>query len=80
MWWLKRTFRTTVEALLQRDYKPTRTVVLAFGFDEESGGTYVSSACSLCKALINSRSPGRPTYQQVSPEHLRREWIRVDRR
>ncbi|EIM87292.1 carboxypeptidase S [Stereum hirsutum FP-91666 SS1] len=43
---------TTVEALLQRDYKPTRTVVLAFGFDEESGGTY--GAQHISKYLLST--------------------------
>ncbi|KAI5999721.1 hypothetical protein EDD15DRAFT_76890 [Pisolithus albus] len=31
---------SAVETMLATGYKPTRTVVLAFGFDEESGGTY----------------------------------------
>ncbi|KAI6104447.1 hypothetical protein EDD16DRAFT_1714744 [Pisolithus croceorrhizus] len=31
---------TAIESLLEIGYEPTRTVVLAFGFDEESGGTY----------------------------------------
>ncbi|KAI6112592.1 hypothetical protein F5141DRAFT_1291299 [Pisolithus sp. B1] len=31
---------SAIETLLATGYEPTRTVVLAFGFDEESGGTY----------------------------------------
>ncbi|KAI5987097.1 hypothetical protein EDD15DRAFT_1509304 [Pisolithus albus] len=31
---------SAVETMLASGYRPTRTVVLAFGFDEESGGTY----------------------------------------
>ena len=34
--------RETVETLLAHGFKPTRTVVLAFGMDEEIGGTHVS--------------------------------------
>ena len=29
---------STVEFLLEKDWKPSRTVILAFGFDEETGG------------------------------------------
>ena len=29
---------STVEFLLEKDWKPSRTIVLAFGFDEETGG------------------------------------------
>lgn len=32
----------SVETLLEADFRPKRTVVLAFGFDEESGGYEVS--------------------------------------
>ncbi|KAI6106077.1 hypothetical protein EDD16DRAFT_205926 [Pisolithus croceorrhizus] len=31
---------SAIESLLETGYEPTRTVVLAFGFDEESGGIY----------------------------------------
>lgn len=33
--------RSTVEYLLESNFRPSRTVVLAFGFDEEVGGTQV---------------------------------------
>lgn len=33
--------RSTIETLLAKGFKPTRTVVLAFGFDEEASGVYV---------------------------------------
>ena len=33
--------RTAVEALLESDFKPKRTVVLAYGIDEERGGVVV---------------------------------------
>ena len=33
--------RTTVETLLNAGFKPQRTVVLAFGIDEEHGGVFV---------------------------------------
>ena len=33
---------TTIETLLESKFQPTRTVVLSFGFDEESSGFHVS--------------------------------------
>ncbi len=33
---------SSVETLLEKDFKPTRTIVLAFGFDEEAGGFQAS--------------------------------------
>lgn len=32
----------SVETLLEYRFRPTRSVVLAFGFDEEGGGLFVS--------------------------------------
>ena len=32
---------SSIETLLENRFQPTRTVVLAFGFDEEAGGFYV---------------------------------------
>jgi Gly-Xaa carboxypeptidase len=29
-----------IETLLERDFKPARTVILSFGFDEEASGVY----------------------------------------
>ena len=34
---------SSVETLLEKDFKPTRTIVLAFGFDEEAGGLEASN-------------------------------------
>ena len=34
--------RTTVEKLLEKGFQPKRTIVLAFGIDEERGGNVVS--------------------------------------
>ena len=33
-------YRSTVESLLERGFKPTRGVVLTFGFDEEVSGLH----------------------------------------
>ena len=33
--------RATIETLLSKDFTPARTVVLAFGFDEEASGIKV---------------------------------------
>lgn len=38
--------RTTVETLIKNDFKPARTVFLAFGFDEETSGLHGASAIS----------------------------------
>jgi Gly-Xaa carboxypeptidase len=35
--------RTAIETLLERGFKPTRSVILAFGIDEERGGPTVSA-------------------------------------
>jgi acetylornithine deacetylase/succinyl-diaminopimelate desuccinylase-like protein len=35
-------FRSTVETMLENKFTPQRSVVLAFGFDEESGGLHPS--------------------------------------
>lgn len=35
---------SSVETLLEKNFKPTRTIVLAFGFDEETSGLQASNA------------------------------------
>ncbi len=35
---------SSVETLLEKDFKPTRTIVLAVGFDEEATGMQVNNA------------------------------------
>lgn len=35
-------YRSAVELLIESGFKPTRTVVLAYGFDEECGGKVVN--------------------------------------
>ncbi|CDO73281.1 hypothetical protein BN946_scf185008.g43 [Trametes cinnabarina] len=37
---------STIESLLERGFQPTRSVVLAFGFDEEASGLHGASAIS----------------------------------
>ncbi|KAF8917086.1 hypothetical protein CPB85DRAFT_1215636 [Mucidula mucida] len=39
-----------IESLLEKGFKPTRTVVLSFGFDEETSG--LQGAASLAKAML----------------------------
>ncbi|EGN96601.1 hypothetical protein SERLA73DRAFT_184690 [Serpula lacrymans var. lacrymans S7.3] len=41
---------STIESLLEQDFKPSRSVVLAFGFDEEASGIY--GAQSLAAAML----------------------------
>jgi len=41
---------SSVETLLEKNFKPTRTIVLAFGFDEEASG--LEGAQSLSQALL----------------------------
>ena len=55
--------RASIETLLEKGFKPARTIVLAFGFDEEASGLQVSeiyfnTAWYLGSALLLS---GRPT-------------------
>ena len=45
--------RASVETLLKNEFKPSRTVILAFGFDEEISGYQVSSL--LGRNSVNSR-------------------------
>jgi len=33
--------------MLEKDFEPARTIVLAFGFDEEASGLYVSDSTFL---------------------------------
>jgi Gly-Xaa carboxypeptidase len=40
----------TIETLLEKDFKPTRSIVLSFGFDEEASGVY--GAQENAKALL----------------------------
>ena len=49
--------RTSIETLLEHDYKPIRSVVLAFGIDEERGG--ISGATAIRDYLL-------PTYGKDS--------------
>lgn len=55
---------SAVETLLETGYKPTRTVVLAFGFDEELGGIY--GAQTLAAEL--ERMFGRNGYAMIVDE------------
>jgi len=43
--------RSTVETLLEKDFQPKRSVVLAFGFDEETSGLFVSLVSLLKQTL-----------------------------
>ena len=40
--------RIAVESLLESDFEPTRSIVLAMGIDEERGGVYVSTFPIMC--------------------------------
>ncbi|KAH9975658.1 carboxypeptidase S [Russula compacta] len=42
---------TTIETLLEKEFKPARTIVLAFGFDEEASG--LQGARHLAGAMLN---------------------------
>lgn len=43
---------TAIEALLEQGFKPTRTVILAYGIDEERGGP--TGAAAIGKYLVNT--------------------------
>ena len=40
-------YRIAIETLLETSFVPERTIVLAFGFDEEIGGIRVSTSSAL---------------------------------
>ena len=44
--------RSTIESLIERGFKPTRSIVLTFGFDEEVSGLH--GASSLAKYLVST--------------------------
>ncbi|KAK7036266.1 carboxypeptidase S [Favolaschia claudopus] len=46
---------TAIEVLLERDFTPTRTVILSFGFDEEAGGP--EGARYLASTLLERLGP-----------------------
>ena len=50
--WLNCDHRSTIETLLEQGFKPTRGVVLTFGFDEEVSGLH--GASSLAKYLLST--------------------------
>lgn len=50
--------RTAIETLLERGFVPSRTVLLAFGIDEESSGfrvCYVLLSCCSCAEVSAGR-------------------------
>ena len=46
--------RTSVEVLLEHGFKPTRSVILAFGFDEEINGLRVRVPCLVFISCIRT--------------------------
>jgi hypothetical protein len=42
-------YRSAVELLIESGFKPTRSVVLAYGFDEECGGKVVNAISLTCR-------------------------------
>ncbi|KAJ7034590.1 carboxypeptidase S [Mycena alexandri] len=57
---------TAIEALLERKFAPTRTVVLSFGFDEEAGGYH--GAQYLAAALLDRFGPN--SFSMIVDEGL----------
>ncbi|KAH9027918.1 hypothetical protein EDB84DRAFT_1563249 [Lactarius hengduanensis] len=47
---------SSVETLLEKGFKPTRTIVLAFGFDEEASGLQASTTLLLAPRLGGAQS------------------------
>lgn len=62
--------RASVETLLEKKFVPTRTIVLAFGFDEETSGLFV--CLFLSKRL--TRSDCREQGAQKIGEYLLRQY------
>ena len=71
---------STIESLLERNFQPTRGVVLAFGFDEEVSGLHVRIHCFPCKSHDSRVRIGRVVHQQVSREDIRRKCVPYARR
>jgi hypothetical protein len=59
--------RSSIESLLEKGFKPTRTVVLSFGFDEEVSGIRVRfpSFIKLLRPTVNSCIQGARTLAQA---------------
>ncbi|KAF9016901.1 carboxypeptidase S [Hymenopellis radicata] len=53
-----------IESLLEKGFKPTRTVVLSFGFDEETSG--LQGAAPLAKAMLETY--GKDAFQMIVDE------------
>lgn len=45
---------SAVEALLEQAWRPQRTLVLAFGFDEETGGVRGAAEIAKCKLYFSN--------------------------
>ncbi|KAH9039306.1 hypothetical protein EDB85DRAFT_2182476 [Lactarius pseudohatsudake] len=59
---------SSVETLLEKNFKPTRTIVLAFGFDEETTGTQAYGRDSVLTG-----------WQKTVPSIVERVWRRLFR-
>ena len=66
--------RTTIESLLNEGFIPTRTVVLAFGIDEESAGTQVSYVIVSMSIVLSISKRAH----LISQNTWRRDMVEVD--
>lgn len=64
----------SIETLLERDFQPTRSVVLTFGFDEEASGTFVRIIryslfffffLNACFVIFNFTISGRSNFRRI---------------
>lgn len=70
-------FRTTIEKLLEKGFKPQRTIVLAFGIDEERGGNVVRLFFQLLELMTTYPScVGSQIDPRLSTCYLWRKWFR----
>ena len=70
---------SSIESLLENGFKPTRTVVLSFGFDEEANGIYVRTSYLYNLYLFDWTiySPGCIDTGQVLAVNVRERCIRI---
>lgn len=71
-----------LESLISKGFNPTRTLILGFGFDEETGGKAVRSARSRMRNMLRQhcRAAGCAVYWRIPLRELRRELDEHDSR
>lgn len=74
VWWF---FRTATDNLISNEFQPTRTLVLAFGFDEEISGTKVNRCLPGGRIIKCSWSSVPDRALPILPPYLKNTMERV---